>query len=250
MFSKANTLKRWALGLAGICAATSAAAQQSDWSYEATIYLFMPETETTLDTPMGNLDATLSFSDALSNLDLAFMGAFSASNGRWSVLVDYNFTDLSFSNPTQGPANGNLDTSVKTQFLSGYLGYRIYEAPTVNVDLAGGFRWFSTETDFTLTPGTAPGRRVTVDSSWTDPVIGARARFVMAEKWTGTAFLDYGGFRSGSETWQVLLTADYAINDRWLIRGGYRYVSFEHEINGNDFSFSQSGPLIGATYRF
>lgn len=81
-------------------------------------------------------------------------------------------------------------------------------------------------------------------------MIGVRARVAFSDKWSGTGFLDYGGFRSDSKTWQVLLTADYAINDRWLLRGGYRYISFDHDINGNDFSFHQSGPVIGATYRF
>lgn len=231
-------------------AATSAMSQQSDWSYSATVYLFTPETEVALDTPAGDLNGTLSFSDALKNLDLAFMGAFIASNGRWSFLADYNYTNLSFSNPTPGSASSGLDTSFKTQFLSGFVGYRIYETPTASVDLAGGFRWFSTETVFTLQTGTGSGGQTSVDSSWTDPVIGARAKVAISDKWSGTGFVDYGGFRSGSETWQVLLTADYAINDRWLIRGGYRYISFDHEINGNDFSFHQSGPVIGATYRF
>ncbi|MBY6083394.1 outer membrane protein [Ruegeria arenilitoris] len=238
-----------ALSLA-ISAATSALSQQSDWSYSATIYLFTPETEVSLDTPAGTLDGTLSFSDALENLDLAFMGTFTASNGRWSFLADYNYTNLSFSNETPGPASSGLDTSFKTQFLSGYVGYRVLETPTASVDLAGGFRWFSTETKFNLLPGTAPGNQTSVDSSWTDPVIGVRARVAFSDKWSGTGFLDYGGFRSDSETWQVLLTADYAINDRWLLRGGYRYISFDHDINGNDFSFHQSGPVIGATYRF
>ncbi|WP_254445896.1 hypothetical protein [Ruegeria sp. HKCCD7255] len=68
--------------------ATTASAQQTDWSYEATIYLFMPETETSLSTPSGTLDGTLSFSDALENLDFAFMGAFSATSGRWLILAD------------------------------------------------------------------------------------------------------------------------------------------------------------------
>ncbi len=235
--------------LAGIFG-TTASAQQSDWSYEATIYLFMPETETSVETPAGTLDGTLSFSDALDNLDFAFMGVFAASNGRWSLLADYNYTDLSFSNSGPGPAAADLDTSFTTQFLSGYVAYRVYEDPTVQLDIAGGFRWFSTETDFTLTPGSAPGRTTSVDDSWTDPVIGARARFVLSEKWTATGFVDYGGFSNDSETWQVLLTADYAINDRWVIRGGYRYIEFDHEIDGNDFKFSQSGPVIGATYRF
>ncbi len=226
------------------------AAHSSDWSFEATIYLFMPETETSLDTTRGNIDATLSFSDALSNLDLAFMGTIAASNGRWSLLADYNYTDLSFGDDTPGTAFSGLDTSLKTQFLSGYVGYRVYEDPTVQVDVAGGFRWFSTETQFTLSPGALPGRTTTVDADWTDPVVGARARFKFSDRWTGTAFLDYGGFSSDSETWQVLLTADYSINERWMIRGGYRYIKFDHEINGNDFTFSQSGPVIGATYRF
>ncbi|MGV6803081.1 MAG: outer membrane protein [Ruegeria sp.] len=230
--------------------ATQALSQQSDWSYEASIYLFMPETETSTETPRGTVDGTLSFSDALENLDFAIMGAFGASNGRWSFLADYNFTDLTFSNDTPGPASSGLETSFTTQFFSGYVGYRVYSAPTVYVDLAGGFRWFSTETTFTLLPGLAPGGSTSVDESWTDPVIGARARVAFSDRWSGTGFVDYGGFSSDSETWQVLLTADYAINDRWLIRGGYRYISFDHVINGNDFKFHQSGPLIGATYRF
>lgn len=245
------TMKSGALGLAlAVSAATMASAQQSEWSFEASIYLFMPETDVSLNTPMGTLDGTLSFSDALENLDLAFMGAFLATNGRWSLLADYNYTDLSFSNSTPGPASSGLETSLTTQFLSGYVGYRVYEAPTINVDIAGGFRWFSTETELTLQPGASPGGTTSVDESWTDPVIGARARVVFSDKWSGTGFVDYGGFRSGSETWQILLTADYAINEKWQIRGGYRYITFDHEINGNDFKFDQSGPVLGATYRF
>jgi opacity protein-like surface antigen len=232
------------------CAPISALAQQSDWSYQATIYLFTPETNVSSETANGTLEGTLSFSDALENLDLAFMGTFAATNGQWSILADYNYTDLSFSNSAPTSNSSGLETSLTTQFLSGFLGYRVLTTEKSIVDLAAGFRWFKTETDLTVLPGTAPGRSVNVNESWTDPLIGIRARFDLADRWSGTAFFDYGGFRSGSETWQVLLTADYEINDRWMIRGGYRYISFEHDIDGNEFKFDQSGPLIGATYRF
>lgn len=230
--------------------ASQTVAQQSDWSYEASIYLFMPETDMSLDTSRGSLDANLSFSDALENLDLAFMGAFSATNGRWTLLADYVYTNLSFGNDTPGPAFSGLDTSFKTQYLSGYVGYQILPEQAVRVDLLGGFRWFSTETEFRLRSGTVTGGTTTVDDDWIDPVLGVRARVDFSDRWSGTGFVDYGGFRSGGETWQVLLTADYAINERWLIRGGYRYISFDHDIDGNDFTFDQSGPLLGATYRF
>lgn len=229
---------------------TQSFAQQTDWSYEGSIYLFMPETDVSLDTPQGSLDGTLSFSDALENLDFAFMAAFAATNERWSIIADYSYTDLSFSNETSGPAFSGLETSFTVQYFSGYVGYRVFTDQSAKIDLVGGFRWFRTETEFDLQAGTAPGRTTNVDESWTDPVIGARARVAFSDRWSGTGFIDYGGFRSDSETWQVLLTADYAINDRWLLRGGYRYISFDHDIDGNDFKFDQSGPVFGATYRF
>ncbi|WP_240482053.1 outer membrane protein [Ruegeria marisrubri] len=225
-------------------------AQQSDWSYEASIYLFTPETNTTIATPSRTLNATLSFSDALENLDIAFMGAFGASNGQWSFIADYMLTDISFGNPTPGPAFSSLDTSVKTQIFNAYAAYRVYEAPTVAVDLGAGLRWYKTDTEMTLQPGALPGGTTVAKGDWVDPLIAIRARFQFNEKWAGTAFADYGGFESGSDTWQVLLTADYALNERWLLRGGYRYIEVNHAIDGADYSFDQSGPIFGATYRF
>ena len=236
-----------ALGLAVLAgSATAAAAQASDWEFEGTVYLFTPETTTGI----GNLEGTLKFSDALANLDVAFMGAFQASNGRWSLIADYMLTDVSFGNDTPGPAFSGLNTALKTQMLSGYAAYRVYEDQRLGIDLAGGFRWFNTSTDLTLLPGTSPGRTSSVDESWVDPIIGARMRVQFSEKWSGVLFADYGGFSSGSDTWQVLLTAGYQINENWTARFGYRQISVENDINGTPFSFDQSGPVFGFAYRF
>lgn len=210
----------------------------------------MPRTDTTVTTPDRTLEGTLSFGDALSNLDFAFMGAFSASNGRWSFLLDFLYNDLSFGNATPGPEFSGLDSSVKTQILNGYVAYRVHETSQVAVDVAGGLRWFDTQTALTLRPGTSPGQSSSVNSNWTDPVLGVRGRFRLSDTLTGTVFADYGGFRSDSETWQALVTVDYALNDRWLLRAGYRYISVDHTDNGTRFEFSQSGPVIGAAYRF
>jgi hypothetical protein len=154
-----------------IALAGAASAQGTPWTYQATVYLFGAESEVGLDSPLGSIDGTLSFSDALENLDFAFMGAFVASNGRWSILGDYNYTNLSFGNETPGDAFSSLDTAVKTQFLSGYVAYRVHETDAFFVDLGGGLRWFSTETTFDLAPGTQPGATQVVDKSWTDPLI-------------------------------------------------------------------------------
>ncbi|URF47617.1 outer membrane protein [Dinoroseobacter shibae] len=227
--------------------ATAAAAQQGDWSYEATVYLFTPETKTGLSTPDGSVNGSLSFADALENLDLAFMGAFGASTGRWGAYLDYLYTSLSFRNATP---NGTLDSDLTTQILSGYVTYRVHETPVVQLDMAAGVRWFSTDTELTLRRPEASDETRRLDDDWIDPVVGLRARVAMTERWSGTAFVDYGGFRSDSETWQALLTADYALTPNWVLRGGYRYISVDHDTAENGFSFSQSGVVFGAAYRF
>ncbi|WP_171237966.1 outer membrane protein [Ruegeria sp. HKCCA5763] len=235
---------------AALLAAGPALSQQNDWKFAASIYLFAPETTVGATTPLGPVEGKLSFSDAISNLDFAFMGAFEARNGRWGFIADYMLNDLSFGNSTPGPAFSGLNTSLKTQILSGYAAYRVSETPDVQVDLAAGFRWFDTKSTFTLLPGGLPGGTTTLEDNWVDPVVGARIGFTISERWSGTVFADYGGFSSTSETWQALLTANYALSDRWDLRIGYRYLSVDHDINGNDFSFKQSGPIFGATYRF
>ncbi len=240
-------LRKQILNLASLTVmALPCTAYAGDWKYAATIYLYTPETTTAI----GATETTLSFSDALDNLDMAFMGVFEANNGRWGIVADYMLTDLSFGNTTPGPAFSGVNTSLKTQIFNGYLGYRAYQNSKVTIDLTGGIRWFNTKTDITFLPGLSPGGTISVDEDWIDPVIGVRARFAMTEKLSGTVFADYGGFRSGSESWQTFVTLDYDINENWVARAGYRYISVEHRINGTDFSFKQSGPMFGATYRF
>lgn len=241
-----NILKLTLWAAAFAITASPVLAQNSDWEFEGSIYLFTAETDVTI----GDLEGTLSFSDAVDNLDLAFMGAFGARKGRLSFLADYMLTDLSFGNTTSGPAFSGLNTKLKTQVFSGYAAYSVYQNPKVNVDLAAGFRWFDTSTTMTLTPGLVAGRSVSADDSWVDPVIGFRTEFAFSEKWSGTVFADYGGFSSDSETWQILLTANYNVNDNWVARFGYRQMSVNHDIDGSNFSFEQSGPIFGATYRF
>lgn len=222
-----------------------AQAQAQDWNYTASIYLFMAETKSGI----GGQTATLSFSDALENLDMAFMGAFEANNGQWGFLVDYMMTDIGFSDSTPGAVFGDLKASVKTQILTGYVTYRLYDTGSVKTDLLAGARWFDTDTKLRLTAGLAPSESRRTSDSWTDPIIGARTQFVMSDKWSASAAFDYGGIND-RETWQVLLTASYAINDNWLATFGFRHIDVSNDKDGRDYTFEQTGPLVGVQYRF
>ena len=223
----------------------AASAKAQDWNYSASLYLYAAETETSI----GDRSATLSFSDALENLDSTFMGTFSAENGQWGVALDYMMTDIGFNTATPGPLYSGLNTSIKTRILTGYLSYRLSENDRSSTDLLAGARWYDTDTTMTLQAGTLPTNSRTTADDWTDPVIGLRHRFSLNDKWSGTVVADVGGWED-RETWQVLLTADYAFSDKWVGRFGFRHISVSNDGGTNSYSFKQSGPIAGMTYRF
>ena len=71
------------------------------------------------------------------------------------------------------------------------------------------------------------------------------------ERWSANAVLDVGGFDGeNNSTWQALASVNYAINDRWSVRGGWRYLDIQKEISGLDFETELSGPIIGVGFRF
>jgi opacity protein-like surface antigen len=244
-------MKTALVAAACVCMASAASAQDSDWKYSATAYLWTTKTGVTAETPTGEtVEAELSFSDALQDLDFAFMGAFEARKGKLSLFTDGMYFKLSPTNTTPGPVADEVTIRTQMTVISGYAAYRVFEDPTMAVDLAGGFRWAKLDSDVT-TAGGAPGDAAfSNDDDWIDPVIGIRLSTQLSEKVSATLFTDYGGFSSDSDTWQAALSVGYALNEHWTLRGGYRYMEFNREIDGRDFSMDQSGLLFGATYNF
>jgi hypothetical protein len=166
-----KTCRAVTLATALATGSVSAAAAQ-DWHYAASIYAFMPETNTTIGTlNHGPIESTLSFSDALDNLDFTFMGTLEASNDRWSVIGDFLLFDLSFGNPTPGTNVSQVNTAIKAQMFNGYLAYRVYDDPGLEVDLAAGFRWFDVSSGIDLLQGSTVVGSSSADENWVDPLV-------------------------------------------------------------------------------
>jgi opacity protein-like surface antigen len=239
--------------LATVCAlvASAASAQDTDWRYSLTAYLWTTKTGVSAETPTGQtVDAELSFSDALDDLDFAFMGAFEARKGKLSLFTDGMYFKLSPTNDTPGPLSDQVTVRTQMTVISGYAAYRVYEEQGVAVDLAGGFRWANLDSDVKVAGGALDGTEFNSSDDWVDPVVGVRLTTQLSEKVSASLFADYGGFSGDSTTWQAALSVAYALNENWSLRGGYRYMEFDREIDGRDFSMDQSGLLLGATYSF
>ena len=133
---------------------------------------------TSVDTAWGTVEVDKSSSDVLSKLGVAFMGAFEARNGRWGLIADLFYADLSQSRGTPlGLLFSRARFETEAKALSAYAAYRIHEDNRVSVDLMAGLRVNSLDIDLSLSPGLLPSQRLGTGETWVDPLIGGRLRF-------------------------------------------------------------------------
>ena len=244
-------IKLFALSMTALLS-VPVAAQDAGWSFALSPYAWTPGLTSSAETAWGTVEVDKSIGDVLSDLDVAFMGAFEARNGRWSLIADLFYADLSQSRSTPlGVLFSRAEIETEAKLLSGYAGYRVFEGDQVAVDLMAGFRVNSVNLDLSLAPGLLAGQRFGMSETWVDPLIGGRARFDITDRWFATLFADVGGFRAGSDlTWQIFGSFGYQFNERWSVHGGWRYVAIEKTIDGRDVEIDLNGPLLGFTVRF
>ena len=234
-----------ALGTADI-----ASAQNYDWTYKATLYGWFPGMSTSVETRFGTVESDASSSDALSALNMAFMGSLSAQHGRWGFVGDLLYTDLSASQDTRFALYGEGEIGLRMTAFSGYALYRLSDDPRVQFDIGAGFRNFDVDVDVSLGAGIRPGRSTSRDSSWTSPLIAARLSVPLDESWFLMGFADWGSAGSDDETWQVYAGLGYAFDDRWSTQLGYRYLDINKEIDGRDVSIGLDGLVLALSYSF
>lgn len=244
-------LKTLPLILSLMATVTSASAQESDWTYKATLYGWLPGLSGTLETQFGTLDLEPDGSgNALSDLNMAFMGTFTAQRDRLVFMGDVLYADLSSSQTTPFALYGDSTVDVEVAAVSGYVLYRVTNDPKVRLDVGGGFRNFDVTLGFSLSPGVLPGASRQWTDSWTDPLVAARLTVPIDDRWFLLGFADFGGTGSDNETWQVYAGAGYNFNDRWSAQLGYRHMDVSRVIDDSDVSIGLGGPVFAVSYSF
>jgi opacity protein-like surface antigen len=235
--------------IGALCLSTPATAQE--WSFGATIYAWLNDTDLAVDTPLGEVDGSLSFSDALDNLDMAFMGNFEANYGRWSFVTDVVYTDLSTDGSTPvGIAFTDIGVGSKMTIVTAIGAYRFVETPNVSIDLGGGLRYIELENKVSFSGGAAPATSSKTTTDWTDAILAARFTFPINDRTAARLFVDYGGFGGDTSSWQAFAGIGYRVSDNVILEAGYRYLNFEKDAGANQTTVDLSGPAFGLTYRF
>ena len=196
------------------------------------------------------------------NLSFAIMGAYQAKKGKWSVLADGLYLDLSAKKtldliPPIGGDLINVTTDVKAG-LDGMVlqlagGYNLYLDEGTTTDFVFGARYLDLSTDLLFTFNLGPSdldlkAPVSGSGNSLDAIIGLKGKFSMADRWFIPWYVDIGAGDSDF-TGQVIGGVGFKASERTNITLVYRYL--EWDLGGDvidDLNFS--GPALGVVFRF
>ncbi len=202
-------------------------------------------------------EVDFSFSDLLENLDFAFMGLGEARNGRFVVGMDMTYTKISASvdNPREGTFQiiNSIDAVNTAWMVTGFAGYSLVHEDNFNLDLIGGARFWSVNTDFELNSSLeiVDGRTFDDGADWVDPLAGVKMRFSLSDDIYVASWGMIGGFGVGSDLmWDVMAGAGYSFTEHFDVFAGYRAVSVDYSDDSFVYDIVQQGPVVAGVFRF
>jgi len=232
-----------AMIVAVAAAAPVGAQDQSDkWQFQiAPLYLWAVNVDGTMTVrDVLDNDFSVDFSDAISNLEMAFTVHFEARKGRWGLLADASYLNFSGTQDIDTPGQ-EADIEVENMLLEGAAGYEFSDRWWV----IAGVRYFKLDPDisFPIRPPIEPSE------SWADLFAGVMWRPQLGERWTFSGRFDIGA--GGSDlVWNAAAVIDYRLGKWAAVFAGYRHLDYDYknQNTGIKYDVSMSGPM--AAFRF
>jgi hypothetical protein len=219
------------------------------WHSDLMIYLWMPGLHGTAGTPDHQLSVHASPADLLSNFRFGLMGTIEARKNRWVLPLDMMWVRLG--DDKAFGADGVTITTADVKFtefiLTPKVGYRIVDKEKVTVDALTGFRYWHLGQSFDFNPSIT-GRSLNGSQNWVDPLVGARIQAHLSPKVEMTIAGDVGGWGAGSQLdYQMVAALGYRFKPKWVLEGGWRYLSVDYRTSTSIFDTIQSGVFLGVT---
>ena len=222
------------------------------WHFAVTPYLFLSGIKGTVGArgrafDLGSSDFEGGKRD---NFAIGFMAAVEARRGRFVIVNDMIWANLTSEKDTVGPLYSTTKVGTKLFIIDPEAGYRFVNSEKGSIDVLGGVRVWSVEASLSATSGVLPGFDVSQRKTWAAPVIGIRGvanvtpRFFLAGKF------DIGGAGIGADlTTQLYGAAGYKFTKHFAMLGGYRWLQVDYDDDsGFLFDTQMSGIMIGMKF--
>ncbi|WP_434730330.1 hypothetical protein [Rhizobium binae] len=242
----------WSADLTPLAPEAKVVETPSGWSFTAAPYFWAAGISgdvAQFGLPEVHIDS--SFSDLLQNLDFAFMGAGEARYDRYSVFGDIFYVKLGAdANTRRGILSDSVDVTSKA--FAGILGvgYSVLEDQSGHLDLVGGVRVWSADTNIAFNGGILDGRERDDSATWVDAVAGVRGNYFFTPQFylTGWGLVGGGG---ADVDWDVALGLGYKFNNAVSAIAGYRATGVNYSNNdGFVFDAVLQGPILGIAVHF
>ncbi len=245
-----------ALGsLAAALAGGSAAGQSSpsSWEFQITPYAWLAGIDGDLGAAPGlpAQPVSLSFGDVWDDLDYGGFVLASARRDRWAFLLDASTVKTTSRESGAGPLVSAISVESKTANLALSVARTLTASERHRLDAYLGARAWRLDNELTVETTAAGPLRSESDTDWIDPLIGAALTYDIAARWSWLITGEIGGFGAGADfTWGFLWGATYDVNDWLALSCGWRHLSVDYDDDGVVYDVDQTGPVLGATFRF
>lgn len=244
--------------LAALFLCPPAFADEGDWQYALTTYLWFAGLKGDLATvpPLPPAPVDVSSSDALKDTEAAIMLNFSAKKNRQGLFFGFVYTDVqSDEELVPPPIDLMLKSTSKSTLATGAYQYEFYRSERTVLDVLAGARYWKVDTKLKFGGGLGILDGVTLRNkeSWVDPVIGFKgisyfgpsSRMYLA----GTAGI--GGFGMGSDLFYDLsANLGYQWSKSIGTAIGYRMFDVDYEKKDFLYDVRQQGWLLSLTWAF
>ena len=225
-----------------IAAASTAQAQDENWSFEVAPYMWAAGLDT--EVTIGDLTATVErdFSDIVEALDIGGGIMAGARLGHFVAVTQIDYLSLDSDELDDAPARGRLEVETLMAMLA--IGYRFERSRAgAHTDLLIGARQLSLDNTLTLDGlGTVEG-----DKDFVDPIVMLRPSFPLGRRWRFNPTISFGSGGDSEKTWELQPQLHFQISDNVGLRFGYRklYYEIDSENGRNKFDGSFQGLIVG-----
>ena len=221
-----------------------APAPSSDWQFDlAPLYLWGVNISGDMTMKGVTQPMEVGFMDAISNLSAAFTVHFEGVwKKQWGFLTDFSYVKLGGDQTIAGPVTVHADLE---DFMIEAAGFYRFGMGAHSVDGLAGIRYSYLKPRIGI--GNSP--RKTFRQNWVDPIIGARYKWAITDKWGLNLRGDIGGFGAGANfTWNLVGLVEFQPWKHVSILGGYRayYVDYEDASGVDKFKYDVTmyGPIL------
>ena len=230
---------------------------EEGWQHSVDIYVWGAAVGGETNSGTG---VDVSFGDLLDNLEFSAMGAYQARKGKWSVMADVIYLDVS--NTVRVDLGGELinvpvevDTDLTSWVVHAGGAYNFYEGEKDSMaGLTFGARFLDMSTDILVAfesriPELDPEIPISASEGLLDFFAGFHGVVPLGERW----YLPWAaniGTGDSDISWAALAGVGYRASHLWNVVLTYRHQAwnFDNTVIIDDLEFS--GPMLGAVFHF